>query len=416
MDYFERPERDVASIKLPEWGRVGPSDGPVPFTVYDDADEPIEAVHRYLRDFVARGNSAGSVRSYAYTLLRWWRFLRAVDVAWDRATAVETKDLVLWLQHTEKPVAKRRVASAATAGTVNPVTRKEHLGDQYKPRTVRHSNAVLRAFYEYWIEEGQGPLLNPVPRARRGARPNAHHNALEPFRPEGRLRYNPKVPKQKPRAMPDEAWLDLFKAMKSNRDRAILTLAISTAARASELLGLRACDIDWGDQLIRVRRKGSGAEQWLPASSEAFVWLRLYLAEVSRLRPGDPLWWTLRRQHDGERPRRVELTYDALRAVLRRANGLLGANWSMHDCRHTCALRMARDKNLSLRDVQLLLGHAHLTTTQIYLEDDDAEVVKRVQEHHAERGRLLTAPPRPLPASRYDADDMSVLFANRVAQ
>ncbi len=417
MDLAEPSERDITSIVLRDWGRVGPAAEPVPFTVYDDTGEPVKPIHRYLRDFVARGNSAGSVRSYAYTLLRWWRFLMAVDVPWDRATSTETKDLVLWLQHTEKPVAKRRKASASTAGTVNPVTRKEHQSDQYKPRTVRHSNAVLRAFYEFWIEEGQGPLRNPVPRDRRGARPNAHHNPLEPYRPEGRLRYNPKVPKRKPRSMPDDAWLDLFKAMNSHRDRALLALAISTAARASELLGVRACDVDWGDQLIRVRRKGSAAEQWLPASPDAFVWLRLYLTEIHRLRPEQPLWWTLRRRRGEDRPRRVPLTYDALRAVLRRANELLGANWSMHDLRHTCALRMARDENLSLRDVQTLLGHAHLTTTQIYLEDDQDAVIKRVQQHHAEQQQRAAAPPPvAVLGPGYDTDDMSVLFGEGLAQ
>ena len=60
---------------------------------------------------------------------------------------------------------------------------------------------------------------------------------------------------------------------------------------------------------------------------------------------------------------RVPLTYDALRAVLRRANDHLGANWTMHDLRHTCALRMTRAEGLSLRDVQTVLGHAHLSTT-----------------------------------------------------
>jgi integrase/recombinase XerD len=75
MDSFGRPERDITSISLPRWGRVGGAAGPVPFTVYDASDQPVEPVHRFLRDFVARGNSVGSVRSYAYTLLRWWRFL-----------------------------------------------------------------------------------------------------------------------------------------------------------------------------------------------------------------------------------------------------------------------------------------------------------------------------------------------------
>jgi hypothetical protein len=40
---------------------------------------------------VARGNRAGSVRSYAYALHRWWRFLAAVDVAWDKATTTEVR-------------------------------------------------------------------------------------------------------------------------------------------------------------------------------------------------------------------------------------------------------------------------------------------------------------------------------------
>jgi integrase len=86
---------------------------------------------------------------------------------------------------------------------------------------------------------------------------------MQPYRPEAGSRYNPKLPKRRPRAMSDEQWLDLFGALRCNRDRALLALAISNAARAGELLGIRCCDLDWGDQLVRVRRKGSGAEQRL---------------------------------------------------------------------------------------------------------------------------------------------------------
>jgi integrase/recombinase XerD len=95
--------------------------------------------------------------------------------------------------------------------------------------------------------------------------------------------------------------------------------------------------------------------------------------------------------------------------VLCRANAKLGTNWSMHDLRHTCALRMVRDKNLSLRDIQAIMGHAHLTTTQIYLEEDDHEVIARVQEHLAQRKERAAATPRPV-AADYDAADLAVLF------
>ncbi len=325
--------RDVDVIRLPVWGRVARASGPVAWVVLDSAGEPVEPVVRFLRDFVARGNAAGSVR-----------------------------------------------------------------------------NAVLRSFYDYWVEMGARPLVNPVPRQRdRGARPNAHHNPLEPYRAEGRLRYNPPVPKRRPRAMPDERWVELFGAMRSNRDRAILALAISTAARANELLGIRPADVDWGEQLVRVRRKGSGAQQWLPASPDAFVWLRLYLAEVGEVAPDELLWRTVRRRRRGDGPLvRQSMNYDALRAVLRRANQALGTNWSMHDLRHTCALRMVRDQRLSLRDVQAILGHAHLSTTQIYLEEDDHELIGRVSQHLADREAAVAAPPQV--AAGYDAADMAVLF------
>jgi hypothetical protein len=80
--------------------------------------------------------------------------LQAIGVGWDRATPAECRDFVLWLQQARKPISDRRTRSAARVGTLNPVTRKQYLTDQYAPRTVRHSNAVLRAFYEFWIEEG----------------------------------------------------------------------------------------------------------------------------------------------------------------------------------------------------------------------------------------------------------------------
>jgi integrase len=181
-------------------------------------------------------------------------------------------------------------------------------------------------------------------------------------------------------------------------------MAVSTGARAAELLGIRLADVEWGDQLVRVRRKGTGAEQWLPGSPEAFLWLRLYLEQVGPLGWNDVIWVTLRRRGAG-RVRRV-LSYDALRAVLRRVNYLLGANWTMHDLRHTCALRMARDPRLSLLDIQRILGHAHLSTTQLYLQADDREVIDRVREYLATPPPAAAAPV----AQGYSAEDLAVLL------
>ncbi|MER7865449.1 site-specific integrase [Amycolatopsis japonica] len=336
-----------------------------------------------------------------------------VGVAWDKATAAESRDLVLWLRQASKVRRSPRTGSAGTAGTVNPVTRKRYLGDGYEPRTIRHSNAVVRAFYDFWINDVQeGPLLNPVPLQRnRGRRPYAHHDPLEPFGREGRIRYNPALPRQRPREMPEDCWRAVFGSLRSDRDRALLSLDVSCGARASELLGVRGVDLDWGDQLVRVVRKGTGVEQWLPASPESFVWLRLYLAGLDApLAPMDPLWWTLRRRDRGEGLRRQPMNYEALRGVWRRVNALLGTNWTMHDLRHTASLRMSRDENLSLRDVQVVLGHAHLSTTaDIYTVEDEARVIRRVRRHLDERERRARKPPPPV-AAGYDAGDLDILF------
>lgn len=413
MELDAGAQRDLDRIVLPSWGRVEPSAGVVPWIVLDPVGRTVEPIERFLRDFVACGYQPTSVRSYAYDLLRWWRWLEVVQVAWDKAKPDDVRDYVLWLQRTVKPRTSPRTASSSTVGTINPRTRKSYLDDRYKPRTTRHSNAVLRSFYEFWMEIGEGPLVNPVPLQRmRGQRPNAHHNPMNPFRAEGRLRYNPKVPKTKPRALPDELWIELFGTLGSNRDRAILAIAVSNAARASEILGIRGVDLDWGDQLVRVVRKGSRAQQWLPASPEAFVWLRLYLAELGDFDAQQTVWRTLRRRDRGGGLQRQPMNYEALRGVFRRVNVLLGTNWSMHDLRHTCSLRMARDRDLSLRDVQTILDHKHLSTTaDLYLIEEEAEVIRRVATHLAERQNQPAALPSPT-IGGYEAADLEILFGN----
>lgn len=152
-------------------------------------------------------------------------------------------------------------------------------------------------------------------------------------------------------------------------------------------------------------RKGSRALQPLPASSDAFVWLRLYQAQLQHLVPfgsDQPLWWTLRR------PFR-RLTYHAAYRMFTRAGAELGANWSPHDLRHTAAYRMARDPQMPLTDVQWVLGHAHLSTTQLYLSPLPEDVIVSVLAHHERATGQQPGPPPPLP-SRYRAESLNVLF------
>ena len=183
---------------------------------------------------------------------------------------------------------------------------------------------------------------------------------------------------------------------------------MSTGARASELLGVTCRDADPGQQLIAVIRKGTRHLQQLPASPDAFVWLRLYQAQLHGLVPAgpdNPLWWTLRR------PFR-QLTYHAAYRMFTRANDTLGANWSLHDLRHLAAYRMSRDPGMPLADVQWVLGHAQLATTQLYLAAPGDEVIASVLAHHARMAAGMGRSPgaEPPPGLQYRPESLEVLF------
>jgi site-specific recombinase XerD len=99
-----------------------------------------------------------------------------------------------------------------------------------------------------------------------------------------------------------------------------------------------------------------------------------------------------------------------MRRVLQRANARLGTAWTLHDLRHTAARRMVADPALSLSDVQWMLGHAQLTTTQIYLQPGDDEVVARVLDRHQHRAERPAPPPPPVGGYRPEA--LRILLGN----
>ena len=387
-------ERNVAELIVLRAGRVEEvPERPVPYRLVDGSGTEVPAVTEFLRDLTACDCSPATVRSYAYELLSWLRFLQAVAVAWDRATRTEARDYALWLGQACKPPRQRR-RDSPPPGSVNPVTGKSYPAGTYATATRRHARTVIHAFYEYHRVQHGRPLINPFPAARGGAGEhlNAHHNPMQPWRRTGRpAPYQPKAPKRVPRAIPDERFNELFAALPSNRDRALLAFWISTGARAQELLTVLRSRVDPAEQLIGVVRKGSRALQMLPASADAFVWLRLCQHELGDdvpAGPDDPLWWTLRRPYR-------RLSYDAARMMFGRAQQALGSNWTLHDLRHSAAYRMVSDPHMSLVDVRWVLGHAHLSTTEVYLTPNPGELVERLLAHYARQAEAPAARPAP---------------------
>jgi site-specific recombinase XerD len=120
-----------------------------------------------------------------------------------------------------------------------------------------------------------------------------------------------------------------------------------------------------------------------------------------------PLWWTLRQSL---RP----LSYPAAHRMFERVNEQAGTTSTLHSLRHTAAYRMAEDPALPLTDVQWVLGHAHLTTTQLYLTPRKEDVIRRVLAHHAEQTRQAKnrAAPEPAATVGYRPESLEVLFGS----
>lgn len=182
----------------------------------------------------------------------------------------------------------------------------------------------------------------------------------------------PKVPRGLPKALTEEEVARLLATPEGDdaiarRDRAMLEVLYGTGLRVSELVGLSLGDVDLDDALIRAFGKGS-KERIVPVGSHALRALGAWLGPDGR--PGlVPERWARRGDAEavflGARGGRLtrQGAWDVLRRHGERA-GLAG-RLSPHVLRHSCATHML-DHGADIRAVQELLGHASISTTQVY--------------------------------------------------
>ncbi|MFF8725951.1 site-specific integrase [Streptomyces sp. NPDC015171] len=96
--------RDLAALSIPLVGELVAMDDPwEPYRLIDPSGEPVEGARAFLRDLQGAGRSAATARSYGMDMLRWFRFLWAVEVPWDRASRIEARDFSRWLQVAGQP-------------------------------------------------------------------------------------------------------------------------------------------------------------------------------------------------------------------------------------------------------------------------------------------------------------------------
>lgn len=196
----------------------------------------------------------------------------------------------------------------------------------------------------------------------------------------------PKLPRSLPKALSEAEVESLIRAPDiatplGLRDRAMLELLYATGLRVSELVGLRADQINLRQGVLRVTGKG-GKDRLVPIGEEAQHWLEKYVAEarplLTRGRVAEAVFVTAR-VHG--------MTRQMFWFMVKKhglAAGIAGQRISPHVLRHSFATHLL-NHGADLRALQLLLGHSSLSTTQIYTYVAK-EGLKRLHAQHHPRG------------------------------
>jgi integrase/recombinase XerD len=254
------------------------------------------------------------------------------------------RDLAAWTRH----LADRGVdgpADAAAADVTSFLAASSHLA----PRTVARRLAAVRGLQRFLVSEGRAPT-DPTADVPAPSVPLRLPEALGPDEVR-RLLEAASVPTGARR--PEAAAL---------RDRALLELLYGTGARISEAVGLDVDDLAVADRALRLLGKGD-KERVVPLGGYALEALDAYLVrarpELARAGRGNPALFLNQR---GTRLTR-QGAFGILTAAAERAG--LTARVSPHTLRHSYATHLLSG-GADVRVVQELLGHASVTTTQVY--------------------------------------------------
>lgn len=194
---------------------------------------------------------------------------------------------------------------------------------------------------------------------------------------------SPRRPDPFPKALTVEEAIALVEApgggdVGSRRDRALLEFLYGTGARVSETVGVDLGDLDLDDKVARVTGKGS-KQRLVPMGTKTveaiWQWLPDRLSLISRKSAGDPLFVNLR----GRRLSR-QAVFDIVKKHAVAAE-IEPRRVSPHVLRHSAATHMV-EAGADLRTVQEMLGHATITTTQVYTRVSPAHVMEIYVEAH----------------------------------
>ena len=160
------------------------------------------------------------------------------------------------------------------------------------------------------------------------------------------------------------------------RDVAVLETIYSCGLRISEVCGLAAQDIDWNERVVRVRGKGK-KERLGPIGEPALEAIKNYWSLLPQAPTGEsPVFLAGAKKRTPVSPRHLQLR---LKKYLALAG--LAPHLTPHKLRHSYATHLL-DGGADLRSVQIMLGHADISTTQVYTHVAQRRLREVIEQHH----------------------------------
>ncbi len=298
------------------------------------------------------------------------------------ALSTESQDFLTWLTVERGRAANTLVAYARDLGRY-----EQHLGQRNSSVLDAADDDVI-AFVHVLI--GEGLAASSITRTLVAVRGVHRFLVAEEIRPDDPAAdvEIPQVPKGLPKALTLEQVTALIEGVSgddavSRRDRAILETLYGTGARISEVVGLSIGDVDLHDGLTRLMGKGS-KERIVPVGRHAAAALGAWL-EPSGRGAMEPQRWA--RRGDAEaiflNQRGGRLSRQGAWGVVRLRGEAVGLRdeLSPHVLRHSCATHML-DHGADIRTVQELLGHASISTTQIYTKVSNERLLSVYRSAH----------------------------------
>ena len=223
-------------------------------------------------------------------------------------------------------------------------------------RTIARRISTISGFYAYLVARGDTTVTaNPVPRGLQTRRQGGTHKS----------RSVPlvRVPRTLPRILDPADADSLLRALRTDRDRAMVLAMLLGGLRRCEMLGLRLEDVLVGDRRLRIVEGKGGHHRVVPVSDRFFEAVGDYLHnERPSQAPTAQLFVALKGPRRGQ-PLSAEGVDEILAAARVRA-GLEHA--TCHELRHTCLTRL-REAGMALEAVQAQAGHRSIESTRIYL-------------------------------------------------